>query len=460
MTPAPIRYAIKLLTLLPIVLCRQLSKLFPRNSNSVCIGAWFGNLYADNSKYLCEYLLEETDFDVTWIANEKVRDVLPRHPRLKFAKKGTFRATVTLLRAKFWIFCIFHAHDLTSLPIDGGAICINLWHGIPIKANGCKNSVWDSSCPRGRGMLAFLERTYSRLSAGEKEWLVVSSDNMAEIQVRGNPATYRFDRIIPVGTPRNDFLIHNKNNKGLRLSLRKRLAERLGFDPGRRIVMYLPTWRASGKNVFCFYAIDAEKRKTVMQILEDNNAVLIEKHHFHTYEAYPVPATSDCSIVMRGEQLQEFDAQERWICADMLISDYSGAYIDFGLLDCPCIHFAYDIDDYSKNDCGLAYNLQDVALGPIACDFDTLVMALRRELSNMSFRPAAGFHNLVQYENGDSCRKIVEFMEMTRNHLDAVVSGWRLGRKTKARQLMQTFKRNTVYAGKRDWIREDLYERS
>ena len=49
---------------------------------------------------------------------------------------------------------------------------------------------------------------------------------------------------------------------------------------------------------------------------------------------------------------------------------------------------------------------------------------------------------------------------MTRNHLDAVVSGWRLGRKTKARQLMQTFKRNTVYAGKRDWIREDLYERS
>ena len=50
--------------------------------------------------------------------------------------------------------------------------------------------------------------------------------------------------------------------------------------------------------------------------------------------------------------------------------------------------------------------------------------------------------------------------EMIRGYLKDAVTGWRLGRKAKARQLMETFKRNSVYIGKRDWTRDDLYERS
>ena len=50
--------------------------------------------------------------------------------------------------------------------------------------------------------------------------------------------------------------------------------------------------------------------------------------------------------------------------------------------------------------------------------------------------------------------------EMIRGYLNDVVASWRLGRKAKAKQLMETFKRNSVYIGKRDWTREDLYERS
>ena len=50
--------------------------------------------------------------------------------------------------------------------------------------------------------------------------------------------------------------------------------------------------------------------------------------------------------------------------------------------------------------------------------------------------------------------------EMIRDYLNDMVANWRLGRKAKAQQLMETFKRNSVYIGKRDWTREDLYERS
>ncbi len=49
--------------------------------------------------------------------------------------------------------------------------------------------------------------------------------------------------------------------------------------------------------------------------------------------------------------------------------------------------------------------------------------------------------------------------EMIRSYLKDVVNGWQLGRKAKAQQLMEMFKRNSVYVGKHDWTREDLYER-
>ena len=49
--------------------------------------------------------------------------------------------------------------------------------------------------------------------------------------------------------------------------------------------------------------------------------------------------------------------------------------------------------------------------------------------------------------------------EMIRSYLKDVVNGWHLGRKAKARQLKEMFDRNSVYVGKRDWAREDLYER-
>ena len=49
--------------------------------------------------------------------------------------------------------------------------------------------------------------------------------------------------------------------------------------------------------------------------------------------------------------------------------------------------------------------------------------------------------------------------EMIRSYLRDVVNGWHLGRKAKARQLKEMFDRNSVYVGRRDWTRENLYER-
>ena len=49
--------------------------------------------------------------------------------------------------------------------------------------------------------------------------------------------------------------------------------------------------------------------------------------------------------------------------------------------------------------------------------------------------------------------------EMIRDSLKDIVNGWSLGRKARARKLMETIKKNSRSFGGITWKREDLYER-
>lgn len=409
MTPAPIRYLVKSLTLVPIVACHQLTKLIPRDRKRVCIGAWFGNLYADNPKYFAEYLLENSDFEITWIGNESVRKQLPQNSRMHFARKGSLHAVFELLRAKFWICCIFCVHDLTSLPVSGGAVCINLWHGIPVKRNGFYTAQ-NGKRSSVQKLFASLERIYANVISGEKEWLLVSSNEMANIQLNGYDI-FSKDRLLRIGTPRNDFLLNNKMNTALKHHLKEKYSALLGFNADKKIVLYLPTWRMSGKNVFCFYSLDTDKQAEIKALLDSHSAILIEKHHFHTYELHPTTNKSICSTVITTEQFDKTDAQELLLCADIVISDYSGAYVDFGLLERPCIHFAYDLDEYSNSDAGLSYDLNNVAAGPVSTTLEELLRAVQNSLDTGEYMPSSGYCRLVEFETGTSCKNLLAFMK-------------------------------------------------
>ncbi len=221
-----------------------------------------------------------------------------------------------------------------------------------------------------------------------------------------------FGTFLPFGTPRNDFLLNNRDNIDLQRNLREKYARLLGFDPSRKIVLYLPTYRSSGKDVFAFYDLKEPESAAFAKILNDNNAVLIEKHHWMTYVQHPLPPTPSFSIVIPGDRQNIVDTQELLLTADILISDYSGVYIDFGLLERPCIHFAYDLNQYRDRDSGLAYDLNQVAAGPIVKTLPELLSTLTDLLEHPAFTPAPHFHELVTYETGHACEQLVRFLEL------------------------------------------------
>lgn len=383
------------------------SAMVPRNRKSIAIGAWMGRLYCDNPKYLMLYLLEHSDYQITWIGEASVKQYLPQHPNLHFAQKGSWRAFWILLRAGTWVSCQNKGEDLTHAHIYHGALCLNLWHGITIKGMG-----WTAPASRvklernRRTLIHWLVFWMLELSP---DWTSVSNEKMAQIMVESFPTFFSTAQLLRCGLPRNDFLINNKGNEGLIETLKVKYGRMFGFDPTKRVVLYLPTWRINRTGIFAFYDLPIEIRKQVRSLLESQSAVLVEKHHVRTYKTKPIPAVSDVSVVVTPEALPMVDTQELLLVADVLICDYSSAYIDFSLLGRPCIHYAADQDEYAS-DSGLVYNYSDVVAGRIVTTPTELLEELKLQLTTPKVVRGPEWKSLVEFERGGACSGILDLI--------------------------------------------------
>lgn len=384
------------------------SFIIPRDKNRIVFGAWQGKLYADNSKYFMLYVLEHTDMHVTWIGEPQIEALLPKHKNLHFAVKDSPYAIWSLLRAKTWVFCWGLFFDLTSYPLRGQALCINLWHGIPVKYVGRK-SFNGRNHRQQDTLLGTLLSSVMHLG-GDWGYLSTASDLMTDLLADGIPTVFLANRVIKSGTPRNDFLINNAHNDQIIANLRTKYAKLLGFAPTKRIITYLPTHRNDGEFVQAFFNFSEQDQVKIKAVLDRNNAVLIEKHHFLTLLNFPESKPSICSISIPAAKQSSVDVQELLLITDLLICDYSGAYIDYSLLKRPQIHFAYDYVHYKTLDSGLAYPLEEYAAGPIASNTNELILKLEQLLSKPSFDPRKNAHELVEYEQGHASESLLNFI--------------------------------------------------
>ena len=97
--------------------------------------------------------------------------------------------------------------------------------------------------------------------------------------------------------------------------------------------------------------------------------------------------------------------------ADVLISDYSGAFLDYLFLDRPIIHYVYDYDFYKNTDSGLYYEIDEFMSGHVCKDPDSLLAALDEVLSGedpYQNRRQAVRNSFMEYEKGNASETIVK----------------------------------------------------
>jgi CDP-glycerol glycerophosphotransferase len=366
-----------------------------------------GRRYADNPRYLFEYLCRaRPDLDLRWIGEAEVLTQVPADFRQRFVRRGSLDGLWSVLTAGRAY--IDHGYgDLARYNLCRGALVTYLGHGLTIKRMG--------GGPRPeRGLAGFVRKvlrlanTFDRFAAASREH---ANKLLAEYSGNGIAP----ERLVYLGQPRTDpLLTPDRDERGRRV--RNDLLNRYGLPGGRRLVTYMPTFRDAGTAPFSFMRLEGEQAEAVEAVLARHDAVLAEKVHFVDGVQRGIQKSGRSRRIVTLGSAASLDTQDLLLATDVLITDYSGCYLDYLHLDRPVLHFAYDLETYANNDRGLYYSLDKVAGGPVVRDLDALLRHLDANLADPARereRRKALREWLLDCDDGRSCERFAAELETT-----------------------------------------------
>lgn len=354
-----------------------LFRMIPIKHNRWVFGAWQGQLYADNSKFMYEYVCQNhPDVDAIWITkNRSVIKSIKNHKRkciYAYSVMGVFytvTAEVAFETEGNW--------DISPFLDSKKTLVIQLWHGVaPKKAN------WSS---------------FNKSNWDNHFWMVSSNQNKTTMK---ELIGIDDNHIFITGYPRNDVFF----NRPSQSRLIKKLQEKF---PNEKKVIYMPTHRnfgTEGPKIKVSDLIKADK------FFKKNNIVFVFKPHFHEIKYYNSSKVSYSNIIIANNQEMYSDVYSYINDFDMLISDYSSIIYDFTCSKKPIILFPYDIKKFKETDAGLFDYYESIPAGPFCFDWDSVLNTIKemtekdiwhqqREICRRTFHPFSDGKNSERVYN-------------------------------------------------------------
>ena len=383
--------------------------VIPRNRRKIIFGSWCGKKFSCNPRAFFEYVLSHsTSYECIWIGDSCLKDDVLKVRGAKFARKGSAIAIWHCLTASFYVCNINHTDEFGNIPYCGRVTILNLGHGTTNKC--CGTMQYDGKGHRpGEGKRGLVEKLTSWMFP-PVAWSPAASPEEAVILCREFPSRLAPERILPFGYCRNDFLINNRFNHELKERIKHKLALAMGLDASKKWYLYAPTWRHALKD--CFLFTRSAFQEKYQRCLDNRNAILIERHHPRVVESLELTSRLEGNIFIMGQDLSNrVDIQELLLVTDVLISDYSSIYFDFGLLDRPVIEFTYDYEFAEKEDFGFEFDLREYAPGPFAYTEEELLSLLASEPEELLKGRTDKFVGYMSYEKGTACESVLKFIE-------------------------------------------------
>ena len=340
-------------------------------------GAWMGNTFSDNSRFLFQFVdankKELNIKKVFWVTrNEDVflemkkmgYEVLMMHSLKSFyyhIRSGVHLICNNAYSAKY-------KHDImTCLSI--WATKIQLWHGVGIKACGrltnkgkhtFKNWIFDNV------LFPFFEpgvwgRAYMLVTSEENKRVAIE-----DIRIRKN-------RIILGTYPR--FL-----RPTLLTSSENIVISRINFIKkkyNKKIILYLPTFRKNGSKYLEPSSIDG-----FTDFLRRNNILWIQKKH--SADLIKSSEVIDDNVLTLEPNL---DVNVVYDCIDLLITDYSSATTDAIFRDKMTLEYCPDYNDYSSFDRGFVNDFEKYHIGNFVINptelFDKIMLCINKNAKDI-----------------------------------------------------------------------------
>ena len=274
---------------------------------------------------------------------------------------------------------VFFTHGLYLSPRPPASqICVNVWHGMPIKRIG-----------------HMLGRT-----PPPSTFVLATSDMFRGLV--GQSFGVSGSRILVTGIPRNDVLVRASSHA-------QTIKNRLGIDGrrgGPRLIVWLPTYRKAVRGIVrtdgqvhqSIFGMDDLDPGSFSDFLEAQNCLCIIKPHpmaadfADRHDSPGLKIWRDGDLDANGISLYELVG-----AADLLITDASSVYVDYLILDKPVVIAFPDLDEY-RHSRGFALEpIEEYFAGPVVSTYDQLMQAIVEGLTTDPFsysrsRLAACFH--------------------------------------------------------------------
>ena len=302
-------------------------------STKVVFSNFFGKGYGDNPKYLADEIIRQNlNWDLVWLVNNNEH----RFPKeIRTVEYGSLAAQREMASAGFWVDNVRNSDRPEK---KDNQTYIQTWHG----GLGFKKAE--------RAVENTLNKEY--VAAAKKDGeicdAIVSSCALVSEEYRKYFWLNNKTEILETGLPRNDVLF----NSAFVETKSQEVKRFLRIEEGTKVVLYMPTFRDDFS--ISGYQLDFEGIIREMENKFSERFVVVIRLHPNVRNQSDFIQYSD--VIINGTLYP--DAQELYMAADYLITDYSSAAFDFALLDRPVFLCALDFDKY-QSDRGLSQVFHD-----------------------------------------------------------------------------------------------------
>ena len=357
------------LVLLPVY---WLSFLMPRSKKIWLFGSTFGRRFADNPRYLYLYASqhkEELGIRPIWLSqNKEIVEFLAENgyeAYLYHSAKGIWYA----LRGKVYLFDNY-SKDINFWQ-SGGAVKVNLWHGIPLKKIQADNIFDKFRHPKNTWEKW---KNFPRNLSDEKpgHYVLTNSEFMKPIF----SSAFRTKNVLINGYPRNDSMLSKDLNNlytETESKVLKRIRKRL-CQSNMKMLYYMPTFRDSETKFFDVVDLDR-----LNDFLEQNHLLFCVKLHPKSKLRKRFEEIESKNIIVIDADTDPYVFVED---SSLLITDYSSIYFDYILSGKPVVFFDYDLEEYLRDAREMYFDYEEYTPGMKASDLEGLEEAILNTLEN------------------------------------------------------------------------------
>lgn len=276
----------------------------------------FDYRYTGNSRYLFEQIIKEKPENVFFVTSDKQVDNKYRiEPNSEKFYQVFYSARIAIFES--WI--------PAQLKKINGTVWIQLWHGTPLK-----KVLYDSD---EKEIITKNPNHKITKFNDIKRWsyLLTDSENVNKYFERA--FLMPKSKILPLGYPRVEYLINNKNN----LELKKQIKEKAKLPLDKKIVTYLPTWRdynygLKEKQIKSDYFLNGNELEEYL----GDEYMIVSKNHVY------LDNNSKITNI-------DLETQELLLISDYLITDYSSVMFDAFAINLPVVLLVKDYERYMES---------------------------------------------------------------------------------------------------------------